>query len=287
MSLLKGLPVEHFRVILVDAPWDFKANSVSKPGRNPRRHYDVMSLEDIAALPVKQVAADDCLLWFWITGPFLARGAHLPIFEAGGFEPSGMGFVWVKLNPTAPQLIFTQQDVAMGPGMTTRKNAEFCLLGRRGSVPRLDAGIHEVIISPRREHSRKPDETHERIERYCDGPRLELFGRQSRPGWVVRGNESSKFDPPVIPPRGLSVCVACGHEFGGAGMFCSSACAARQEALPLDVPLEPSTAPSEQAVVSRSPDPGPDPIALLAKLRAGVGKVKGIPRLTAEVADGE
>jgi N6-adenosine-specific RNA methylase IME4 len=152
-----------------------------------------MSLDEIAALPVKNHAAPDCILWFWVTSPMLAVGAHIPIMKAWGFTPSAMGFVWIKLNPTAPRMFFMERDLAMGGGFTTRKNAEFLLIGKRGRSLRRDAGVHEVIISPRRQHSRKPDEAYERIERYSEGPRLELFARQQRSGWTCRGNETEKF----------------------------------------------------------------------------------------------
>lgn len=248
MSLLQGLPAEHYRCILADPPWHFKSNSRAKPGRNPLAHYDCLSLEDIAAFPVKQFAAPDSWLFFWITGPFLARGAHLPIFRAWGFEPSGMGFVWIKLNPKAPQMIFMPHDVATGPGFTTRKNAEFVVLGRRGQPQRLSKAIHEVILAPRRQHSRKPDEAHERIERFCEGPRLELFGRQQRPGWTVVGNQADKFAFQGGPQIELG---------------------ARPEAIP-----EPAAT-----------QPRPDAAALLAKLRDGAGRLGGIPRLDVEAVD--
>lgn len=183
-----------YRVVAADVPWAFRSNSVARPGRNAMRHYDCMSLEDIAALPVKDVVADNAVLFFWITGPFLAIGAHIPIMKAWGFEPSGMGFVWIKLNPNAPQLFFVEQDLATGGGFTTRKNAEFALIGKRGKSVRENAGVHEVIIEPRRQHSRKPNKFYSRVEKYSAGPRLELFGRTSRSGWDVFGNESTKFD---------------------------------------------------------------------------------------------
>jgi N6-adenosine-specific RNA methylase IME4 len=185
-----------YRVIAADPPWRFKSNSAAKPGRNAMRHYDTMSLVDIAALPVKDLAAKDAALFLWITGPFLAIGAHLPLMQAWGFEPTAMGFVWIKLNPRAPQLFFVERDLATGGGFTTRKNAEFCLIGKRGKSIRQSAGVHEVIIEPRREHSRKPDEFFDRVERYSEGPYLELFARQSRAGWDCFGNESTKYDPP-------------------------------------------------------------------------------------------
>lgn len=191
-------PFDHlrsdYRVIAADPPWHFKSNSAAKPGRNAFGHYSCMSLNDIAALPVAQHAADDAVLFLWITGPFMAIGAHLPLMKAWGFKPSGMGFVWVKLNPRAASLFILKDDLAMGGGFTTRKNAEFRLIGKRGRSVRRNAGVHEVIIDPRREHSRKPDEFFDRAQAYSEGPYLELFGRQSRPGWDVWGNESTKFD---------------------------------------------------------------------------------------------
>jgi N6-adenosine-specific RNA methylase IME4 len=85
-------------------------------------------------------------------------------------------------------------------GFTTRKNSESCWLGRRGNPKILSHAVREVIVSPAREHSRKPDEFYRRVEQFCPGPRLDLFGRQSRPGWVAYGAESTKFDPPASPP---------------------------------------------------------------------------------------
>lgn len=183
-----------FRVICADPPWHYKSNSAAAPGRNAMRHYACMTLADIAALPVGDVAADDAALFLWITGPFLAIGAHLPIMKAWGFKPSGMGFTWAKLNRKASSLFTYQGDHFMGGGLTTRKSAEFCLIGKRGRSVRKNAGVREMIVSPVREHSRKPDEFFDRVEVYSDGPFLEMFARQSRPGWSTWGNESTKFD---------------------------------------------------------------------------------------------
>jgi N6-adenosine-specific RNA methylase IME4 len=124
-----------YRVVIADPPFNFKSNSVAKPGRNARRHYTCMSLAEIGALPVKDHLAADAVLFLWVPGPFLAIGAHLPLMKAWGFEPSGMGFVWIKLNPNAPPLFFCEHDLAMGGGFTTRKNAEYCLIGKRGKCP--------------------------------------------------------------------------------------------------------------------------------------------------------
>jgi N6-adenosine-specific RNA methylase IME4 len=81
-------------------------------------------------------------------------------------------------------------------GKTTRKNAEDCWLGKRGN-PRVQAhDVRELIVAPRREHSRKPDEQYERIERLAGGPYVELFARATRPGWTSWGNETTRFNKP-------------------------------------------------------------------------------------------
>jgi N6-adenosine-specific RNA methylase IME4 len=78
-------------------------------------------------------------------------------------------------------------------GYWSRKQTEICLLFTRGSPRRLGKGVRQLIVAPRREHSRKPDERYERIEALVNGPYLELFARTSRPGWSAWGNETDKF----------------------------------------------------------------------------------------------
>jgi N6-adenosine-specific RNA methylase IME4 len=154
------------------------------------RHYRCHSLETIATLPVRDVVARDAFLFYWTTGPLLAIGAHVPVMEAWGFKPTAVGFVWAKLNQNAPALFFTQRDFFFGPGLTTRQNVEYVVLGRRGRPQRLAADVRQLIVAPRsRRHSEKPAETYRSIERYCAGPRLELFARQRRASWTCWGDE--------------------------------------------------------------------------------------------------
>lgn len=153
-----------------------------------------MSLKHISELPVAEIAADTSALFMWITGPMLAIGAHIPIMKAWGYKPSGMAFGWLKLNRRFCADSFTESDIFMGGGFTTRKNLEFVVLGKRGRSVRKSSSVREVIVSPVREHSRKPDQFHQRVEEYSDGPYLELFARESRAGWDTWGNESTKFD---------------------------------------------------------------------------------------------
>lgn len=196
MSLLAGLPYRHFGVIHADVPWRFDAYSKAGEERSAQSHYGCMSLQDIARLNVEAHAAEDCHLFFWVTGPFLAVGAHIPIMRAWGFEPTAMAFVWVKLNQKWHPRWLTYIDDAMwfmGMGHTTRQNAEYVILGRKGDPKRLSKSVRQIICEPLREHSRKPDVVYRRIEQYGVGPYLDLFGRQGREGWTVRGNESDKF----------------------------------------------------------------------------------------------
>jgi N6-adenosine-specific RNA methylase IME4 len=144
-----------------------------------------MTTEEIAALPVREMAADDCTLFLWATWPTMQSA--MTVIEAWGFTYKTEAFSWVKVireEPRRPRL---------GLGYWTRANTEPCLLATWGHPKRLHKDVGQVIAAPIREHSRKPDETYERIERLVAGPYLELFGRQQREGWTVWGNETDKF----------------------------------------------------------------------------------------------
>ena len=185
-----------------DPPWRFRGNSLANPGRNAMRHYGCLSLDDIASLPVKSVVIRNALAFLWVPGPFLAIGAHIAILRAWGFEPTAMGFTWLKLKPNAPGPFIYSHDIFTGTGLTTSKKCEFVVIGKRGAPKRVAADVREAIVAAVRQPSRKPHEIYRRIERYCTGPRLDLFGRQCREGWAVWGNEATVFDVPAIsiPP---------------------------------------------------------------------------------------
>jgi N6-adenosine-specific RNA methylase IME4 len=156
-----------------------------------------MGLEEIKALPVRQLAAADAHLFLWTTGPCLRQS--FDVIEAWGFRYSAVAFTWIKLKRSfdARQLRVLptlESDLHVGLGLTTRKNAEFCLLARRGNARRVSKTVREVILSPVREHSRKPDEAFARVQQYCAGPYAELFARTMRPGWDCWGAEVGKFD---------------------------------------------------------------------------------------------
>lgn len=196
----EGLERGAYRALMVDPPWKFKsrtkldaANWSSR--RDAEKHYPVMTFADLLAFPVGELAAKDAHLFLWTTGPFLRMAFDL--IDSWGFRYSAIAFTWVKLKrshkPT--ELRLAESDLHVGLGHTTRKNTEICLLGRRGNAKRIAKDVREVILSPVREHSRKPDEAAPRIARYCDGPYAELFARSARAGWDCWGNEVGKFEP--------------------------------------------------------------------------------------------
>lgn len=140
-----------------------------------------MRLEELAALPVSDLADTDCALFLWATFPQLPEALRL--IRAWGFSYKTVAFVWLKTNRKARTWFY-------GLGFWTRSNAEICLLATKGHPKRQAANIHQLIVSPVERHSKKPDEARDRIEALMgDLPRIELFARQETPGWEVWGNE--------------------------------------------------------------------------------------------------
>lgn len=181
-----------FGAILADPPWPFESYSgavVPTSARGERQPYKTMAMADIAALPVGELAAKNCALFLWVTWPTLP--AALDVIRAWGFTFKTCGFCWVK----GDELPLFPGDITatMGMGYWTRSNSEVCLLATRGRPKRLQSDVRQVIIERRREHSRKPEASRERIEQLVAGPYLELFARHRRPGWKAWGNETRKF----------------------------------------------------------------------------------------------
>ncbi len=173
----------NFSVIMADPPWTFATYSGRGREKCADRHYECMTLEDIKTLPVGRCAARDCVLLLWVTDPFLRTGFQ--VIEAWGFTYKTVGFYWTKLNKDGTPF--------MGNGYWTRGNPEQCLLATCGTPKRSSANVRKWISSPRREHSRKPEEFRDRVEALLDGPYLELFSREPRVGWTTWGHERDKF----------------------------------------------------------------------------------------------
>jgi N6-adenosine-specific RNA methylase IME4 len=171
-----ALPTDRrFPVILADPPWQYRPGTESL---ERSLDYPTMATEEIAALPVATLAAPDAVLFMWTTSPHLPEA--LQVMEAWGFKYE-TSVVWVKH--------------AIGMGHWVRNRHELLLIGSRGDMPHPapSARPDSVIEAPRREHSRKPDETYGKIEQmYPELPKIELFARQARAGWAAWGNEIAR-----------------------------------------------------------------------------------------------
>lgn len=180
-----------YNIIYADPPWSYSDKALNRGGA--LRHYDTMSLEDICALPVADIAADDCLLFMWGAWPKLYESGE--VIKAWGFEFKTCAFVWVKTNRrTDPDqaCFFPAEsfDSFWGMGSWTRANTEFCLLAVKGKPKRKSASVHQIIYAPISDHSKKPSETREKILKLAGKlPRVELFARSSVEGWDVWGNQ--------------------------------------------------------------------------------------------------
>ena len=157
--------------------------------RGAHQHYGLATLDQIKALPVAALAADDCVLFLWGTWPKLPQA--LEVISAWGFQYKTDAFVWIKENGGG--------GLHTGMGYYTRSNSEFCLLATKGSPTRLAKDVHQVVMAPVGKHSAKPEEVRRRIERLFVGPYLELYGRESVSGWTVWGNE--------IPRSNFVICA--------------------------------------------------------------------------------
>lgn len=184
-----------YKAILVDPPWSFKTYSALGTGRSAISHYDTMSLKDIEALPIGEMADKDCVLFLWAIDSMLPQA--LSAIEKWGFKFKTVAFYWVKgyNNGWIAENFFT------GMGYWTRANPEQCLLATKGHPKRVSKSVRRLLIAPRREHSRKPAEARIRIEALVGGPYLEMFARDAREGWDRWGDQQELFDKGHVETR--------------------------------------------------------------------------------------
>jgi N6-adenosine-specific RNA methylase IME4 len=160
-----------FRTVYADPPWDYDNRASRGAARN---HYRTMTLEQIRAEPVNELADDEAHLHLWTTNGFLREAIDL--VGVWGFEYKSC-FVWVK-----PEL---------GCGNYWRVSHEFLLLGVRGNLPFADHCQKSWLEASRMEHSRKPGNIRMLLEKVSSGPYLEMYGRAEVPDsdWTVYGNQ--------------------------------------------------------------------------------------------------
>jgi N6-adenosine-specific RNA methylase IME4 len=163
-----GLPRGYYGAIAVDPASHFSSYTAIQ-SQNPsrrrdnERHYRTMSFVELAVLPVRELAATTgCHLFVWTSGPFLPQALRL--IEAWGFKYSTRAFTWLKTKRSWERGDpLMESDFPVGLGLTVRHQTELVLLARSGNCRRQRKDVRELILAPRREHSRKPDEFYRRV----------------------------------------------------------------------------------------------------------------------------
>lgn len=171
-----------YSTILADPPWQFQ-NRTGKMAPEHKRllRYPTMELKEIMDLPVPHLAAAKSHLYLWVPNAMLQDG--LKVMEAWGYTYK-TNIIWYKIRKDGG-------PDGRGVGFYFRNVTEILLFGLRGSMRTLQPGRRQVniITTQKREHSRKPDEAYDLIERCSPGPYVELFARFRRHGWDQWGNE--------------------------------------------------------------------------------------------------
>jgi len=182
---------KRFATVYADPPWQYGNRGTRAAAR---RHYDTMTVDEICELPVKSLTGGEALLWLWTTSGFLFDAQQ--VIEAWGFSYRA-SMVWVK-----PQ---------MGLGNYVRNCHEFLLIANRGALRPNGRNQRSWIEAPRGRHSAKPNVFREVVESISPGPRLEIFGREARPGWTVFGNQIDPQRFLTAPERDDVLTRAIGH----------------------------------------------------------------------------
>jgi N6-adenosine-specific RNA methylase IME4 len=180
-----------FRVVTADPPWAFSDKLPAT--RGAESHYDCMSIDDIYKLDLPRIA-DDALLFLWRVAALQQEA--LNVMHMWGFDLKSE-IVWVKSKKGVviedPEAALREDDMAFGMGRYTRHCHEVCLIGARGRAATKVVKNHStrsVFVAERQEHSQKPEEFFAIVEKLTrgEGPYLELFARQQRPGWTTLGH---------------------------------------------------------------------------------------------------
>ena len=167
-----------YGMIMADPPWLFQLYSEKGEQKSAQSHYDCMGVDDIQKLPVAELAARDCVLWLWATGPLLPEA--IKTAEAWGFDYKTFG-AWNKGR--------------WGTGYLMRSVCEPFLIATKGNPKTDGRKVPNLLDEKRRQHSQKPEQAYQLAERLVPGvARLELFSRTDRPGWDAWGDESGSLN---------------------------------------------------------------------------------------------
>jgi N6-adenosine-specific RNA methylase IME4 len=176
-----------FTTILADPPWQFQ-NRTGKVAPEHKRltRYETLKLDEICSMPVKDVTTENAHLYLWVPNALLLEG--IQVLQAWGFKYK-TNIIWHKIRKDGG-------PDGRGVGFYFRNTTEMILFGVKGHMRTLQPGRSQVNIikSMKQEHSRKPDEQYELIEKCSPGDYLEIFGRGSRAGWTVFGNQAEDYE---------------------------------------------------------------------------------------------
>ena len=167
-----------FGTIYLDPPWPYRNQGTRAATKN---HYSTMTMGDIEALPIPDLAAEESHIHLWTTNGFLEESLRL--LDVWGFDYQDM-LVWGK-----GEVVDGQLKKQLGLGNYWRGSHEMLLLGVRGGLEFLQTGIPSFFLAKRGKHSAKPDGIRALIEQVSPGPRIELFSRHTSAGWHVWGNQ--------------------------------------------------------------------------------------------------
>jgi N6-adenosine-specific RNA methylase IME4 len=170
-----------YQIIYADPPWKYADKRCQGACE---AHYETMKLEEIKALPVKELADKDCILFLWTTYPMLKEA--LELIEAWGFTYKSIGFQWIKKNKSGNGWFF-------GLGRWTRGNTEPCLIATKGKPKRVGNKVSQLIMEPLTRHSAKPSIVRDKIIELMGvniKNRIELFARDAVEGWDRWGLEA-------------------------------------------------------------------------------------------------
>lgn len=188
-DLLSRIGYRKFATVLADPPWRFH-NKTGKMAPEHKRltRYATMSMEEIGDLPVSKAIADTAHLYLWVPNALLPFG--LRVMQQWGFEYK-TNLIWYKIRKDGG-------PDRRGVGFYFRNVTEVILFGVHGKDARtLAQGRRQenIILTRKREHSRKPDEQYRLIEACSPGPYIELFARGTRKGWFGWGNQADSYSP--------------------------------------------------------------------------------------------
>ena len=173
--------MKKYQIIYADPPWRYQCgkNHLAKKSMingNVDIHYKSMTIREMKKIQINKITENDCLLFLWVTSPFLKIGIDL--MDNWGFKFSTIGFIWHKQK--------------INPGSYTLSECEICVIGKKGKIPipRGARNVRQFLSEKRTRHSAKPNEIRKRIEQmFPTQNKIELFARNRTEGWDVWGNE--------------------------------------------------------------------------------------------------